>query len=378
MAAGETILNQRYRLLGQLGSGGMAVIYKALDQMLARTVAIKVLRPSLTSDPDFVKRFRNEARSVARLAHPNIVTVHDVGSDQNTHFMVMEFIEGQDLKKVIRSKRPLPVDQALDFAIQICAGIGFAHRSGYVHADVKSQNILMTKEQRVKVTDFGIAQALSDTLPAREQQIVWGSPHYYSPEQARGLRPTPAADVYSIGIVLYEMLTGELPYSGDNPQELAQAHVNKRVPHIIDVNPAVPENISKIVHRVMQKEPTARFRTADQLGKVLGSCRDHSRAYTSAAAPARSPRRNVVPAPSPPAAAGDKGSAAIPSPRVSRQRVAAVPRQAAEDSMQAKEQGPGDIFGGIDLVTIVLAFVALVAVAGLIPLYIIVLQAWNV
>ena len=378
MAAGETILNRRYRLLGQLGSGGMAVIYKALDQMLARTVAIKVLRPSLTGNPDFVKRFRNEARSVARLAHPNIVTVHDVGSDQNTHFMVMEFIEGQDLKKIIRSKRPLPVDQALDFAIQICAGIGFAHRSGYVHADVKSQNILMTREQRVKVADFGIAQALSDTLPAREQQIVWGSPHYYSPEQARGQRPTPAADVYSIGIVLYEMLTGELPYSGDNPQELAQAHVNKRIPHVIDVNPAVPENISKIVHRVMQKEPTARYRTADQLGKVLGSCRDHGRAYTSAAAPARSPRRNVVPAPSPAAAAGEKGSAAIPAPRASRQRMAAVPRQIAEDSIQAQGQGPGEIFGGIDLVTIVLAFVALVAVAGLIPLYIIVLQAWNV
>ena len=376
MAAGETILNQRYRLLGQLGSGGMAVIYKALDQMLSRTVAIKVLRPSLTSDPGFVKRFRNEARSVARLAHPNIVTVHDVGSDQNTHFMVMEFIEGQDLKKVIRSKRPLPVDQALDFAIQICAGIGFAHRSGYVHADVKSQNILMTKEQRVKVADFGIAQALSDTLPAREQQIVWGSPHYYSPEQARGLRPTPAADVYSIGIVLYEMLTGELPYSGDNPQELAQAHVNKRVPHVIDVNPTVPENISKIVHRVMQKEPTARFRTADQFGKVLGSCRDHSRAHTSAAAPARSPRRNVVPAPA--AAVGEKGGAAIPAPRASRQRAAAASRQVAEDPMQAPEKAPGELFSGIDLVTIALAFVALVAVAGLIPLYIIVLQAWNV
>ena len=376
MAAGETILNQRYRLLGQLGSGGMAVIYKALDQMLARTVAIKVLRPSLTSDPDFVKRFRNEARSVARLAHPNIVTVHDVGSDQNTHFMVMEYIEGQDLKKVIRSKRPLQVDQALDFAIQICAGIGFAHRSGYVHADVKSQNILMTKEQRVKVADFGIAQALSDTLPAREQQIVWGSPHYYSPEQARGLRPTPAADVYSIGIVLFEMLTGELPFTGDNPQELAQAHVNKRVPHVIDVNPAVPENISKIVHRVMQKEPTARFRTADQLGKVLGSCRDHSRAYTSAAAPASSPRRNVVSAPI--ATSGEKGAAAIPAPRASRQRAAAVPRQVAKTPMQAQEQGPGELFGGVDLVTIALAFVALIAVAGLIPLYIIVLQAWNV
>ncbi len=375
MAAGDTFLNKRYRLLGQLGSGGMAVIYKALDERLARTVAIKVLRPSLTSDAGFVKRFRNEARSVARLAHPNIVTVHDVGSDQDTHFMVMEYVEGQDLKKIIRRDRLLPVDQALEYAIQICAGIGFAHRSGYVHADVKSQNILMTKEQRVKVADFGIAQALSDTLPASEQQIVWGSPHYYSPEQAKGLRPTPAADVYSIGVVLFEMLTGELPYSGDSPQELAQAHVNKRVPHVIDVNPAVPENISKIVHRVMQKEPTARFRTADQLGKVLNSCRVHSKAYT-APAPARSFGRSSVPAPSRSAAVAEGSGAAVPAPRPGTSEKRATPVQ--QDMAPAPEQSPGALLEGIDLVTVALAFVALLAVAGLIPLYIIVLQAWNV
>lgn len=371
MAAGDTLLNKRYRLLGQLGSGGMAVIYKAHDERLARTVAIKVLRPSLTSDASFVKRFRNEARSVARLAHPNIVTVHDVGSDQDTHFMVMEYVEGQDLKKVIRRDRLLPVDEALEYAIQICAGIGFAHRSGYVHADVKSQNILMTQEQRVKVADFGIAQALSDTLPASEQQIVWGSPHYYSPEQAKGLRPTPAADVYSIGVVLFEMLTGELPYSGDSPQELAQAHVNKRVPHVIDVNPGVPENISKIVHRVMHKEPTARFRTADQLGKVLNSCRVHSKAYTAPA-----PARSSIPAPSRSAVAAEGSVAAFPAPRLRRseKRVAHVP----QDMAPAPEQSPGALLEGIDLVTVALAFVALVAVAGLIPLYIIVLQAWNV
>ena len=377
MASAENILNQRYRLLGQLGSGGMAVIYKALDQRLARVVAVKVLRPSLTGDPGFVKRFRNEARSVARLAHPNIVTVHDVGSDRNTHFMVMEFIEGQDLKKIIRSKRLLPVDEALELAIQICAGIGFAHRSGFVHADVKSQNILMTSDNKVKVADFGIAQALSDTLPARQQQIVWGSPHYYSPEQARGLRPTPAADVYSIGVVMFEMLTGELPYGGDNPQELAQAHVNKRVPHVIDVNAAVPENISKIVHRVMQKEPAARFRTADQLGKVLASLRDHSRSYTSPAPPS-APGQGRIPAP---ASAGAqvpgqaaKGAAPLPS----GQRRSHREGQPAPDPPGRPPPGRPGLPGDLDLVTIVLAFIALIAVAGLVPLLIVVLQAWNV
>ncbi|MCY4525370.1 MAG: protein kinase [Anaerolineaceae bacterium] len=377
MASAENILNQRYRLLGQLGSGGMAVIYKALDQRLARVVAVKVLRPSLTSDPGFVKRFRNEARSVARLAHPNIVTVHDVGSDRNTHFMVMEFIEGQDLKKIVRSKGLLPVDEALELAIQICAGIGFAHRSGFVHADVKSQNILMTSDNKVKVADFGIAQALSDTLPARQQQIVWGSPHYYSPEQARGLRPTPAADVYSIGVVMFEMLTGELPYAGDSPQELAQAHVNKRVPHVIDVNAAVPENISKIIHRVMQKEPTARFRTADQLGKVLASLRDHSRAYTSAA-PAPRHGQGHVPAPS------AAGAGAAGPPAQSAESEPAGQRPALRDGQVPTDpprQGPRprrDFPGDLDLVTILLALIALIAVAGLVPLLIVVLQAWNV
>jgi len=193
----ETILNNRYRLVAQQGSGGMAVIYKAIDIELGRTVAIKILRPSLTNDPTFLVRFRNEARAVANLSHPNIVTVYDVGNEGPTHYMVMEFIEGQDLKKIIKTLGAVPIQRALNIAIQICAGIGFAHRAGLVHADIKPQNILMTKEDVVKVTDFGIAQALSDTQPgvissAEREGVVWGSPHYFAPEQARGEKPTPA------------------------------------------------------------------------------------------------------------------------------------------------------------------------------------------
>lgn len=267
--ASETILNGRYRLVAQQGSGGMAVIYKAIDQMLGRQVAVKILRPSLTSDPSFLARFRNEARSVANLQHPNIVTVFDVGQDGPTYYIVMEFVDGTDLKKIIKTDGALSVARALKLAIQICGGIGFAHRSGLVHADVKPQNILVTREDVVKVTDFGIAQALSTPQPGERQAIVWGSPHYFAPEQARGERPTPASDVYSIGIVMFEMLTGKLPYTGQNQQELALAHIRDRVPMVTEFNPSIPESLARIVYKTMSKEPEQRYRLADQLRGIL-------------------------------------------------------------------------------------------------------------
>lgn len=274
MSSGETILNNRYRLTAQQGSGGSAVIYRALDLELGRTVAIKILRPSLTSDPSFLTRFRNEARAVANLSHTNIVTVYDVGSNGATHYIVMEFVDGQDLKKLIRTEGALAIQRSLDLAVQICAGIGFAHRAGLVHADVKPQNILVTRDNHVKVSDFGIAQALTDTQPAQRQEVVWGSPHYFAPEQARGEKPSPASDVYSIGIVLFEMLTGRLPYTGATQQELALAHIKDRVPMATEFNPTVPENLAKIVYKAMSKEPAARYRMADQLQQILLAYQD--------------------------------------------------------------------------------------------------------
>ncbi len=282
----ETILKGRYRLLAQQGSGGMAVIYKAQDLELSRIVAVKILRPSLTTDPTFLTRFKNEARSVANLQHPNIVTIYDVGSDGATQFIVMEFVDGQDLKKIIKTEGILTVDRSLKLAIQICAGIGFAHRAQLVHADVKPQNILVTREGVVKVTDFGIAQAFSDTQPPEKQQVVWGSPHYFAPEQAKGEKPTPASDVYSIGIVMFEMLTGRLPYMGGDQQQLALAHIRDRVPLVTEFNPSVPDALAQIVYKVMSKEPANRYRTADQLGHVLESYRDRGREVTSPNAPA--------------------------------------------------------------------------------------------
>jgi serine/threonine-protein kinase len=278
----------------------MAVVYKAIDLELSRTVAVKVLRPSLIADPAFLVRFRNEARSVANLAHPNIVTVHDVGNEGQAYFIVMEFIEGQDLKKIIKTEGILTVERALKLVIQICAGIGFAHRAGLVHADVKPQNILVTKDDIVKVTDFGIAQAFSDSKPTEKQAVVWGSPHYFAPEQAQGEKPTPASDVYSIGIVLFEMLSGRLPYMGADQQQLALAHIRERVPLVSEFNPAVPEALAQIVYKVMSKEPAARYRTADQLGHVLESYRSRGREQTLGSAPLQRPPQAAPPAYQPP------------------------------------------------------------------------------
>jgi serine/threonine protein kinase len=293
--SGETLLNNRYRLVAQQGSGGMAVIYKAIDQALGRTVAIKILRPSLTPDPTFITRFQNEARSIANLTHPNIVTVFDVGDDNQTHYIVMEYVDGRDLKKLIREYGALPIDRAVDLAIGICAGLGFAHRAGLVHADVKPQNILLNKDNQVKITDFGIALALSDSQPKERQSVVWGSPHYFAPEQAQGERPTAASDVYSIGVVMFEMLTGRLPFTGANQQELAMAHIRSPIPKVTDINPAVPESLSQIISKVMSKEPSNRYRMADQLGHILISYRERMRQQT-----ASDSDRVVVPPTSPP------------------------------------------------------------------------------
>lgn len=437
--SGETLLNGRYRLTAQHASGGMAVIYKAIDQALGRTVAIKILRPSLTTDPTFIARFQNEARSIANLSHPNIVTVHDVGSDGPTHYIVMEFVEGQDLKKIIRTQGALPVDRVVRLSISICAGLGFAHRAGIVHADVKPQNVLLNKDDIVKITDFGIAQALSDTQPTERQSVVWGSPHYFAPEQAQGEKPTAASDVYSIGVVMFEMLTGRLPFVGANQQELALAHIRERVPRVREINPNIPTEIDEIVNRVMNKEPSQRFRTADQLGRVLITYRDRGQertmpgvseqrapkppaapAQSSESAPSSAPPSNQPSVPMPPpeqrrtppppaapprdgmqtqrySAAPDApsnynyGRSSVSAPTDSRQnepapRTPAPPVGAPAMSADSRPFAPRavgydathddmDDVSAFDGVTIALAVLAFMSVACLIPLYIAVLQA---
>ena len=412
MSSQETLLNNRYRLIAQQGSGGMAVIYKAVDQVLGRTVAVKILRPSLITDPSFLERFRNEARSVAKLTHPNIVTVHDVGQDGNTHYIVMEFVNGQDLKKLIRTEGPFSVERALNIAIQICAGVGYAHRSGLIHADVKPQNILITEGDTVKVTDFGIAQALSDaSVVAERQKVVWGSPHYFSPEQAQGERPTPASDVYSIGVVMFEMLTGRLPYIGADQQELALAHIRDEIPHVTDFNPAVPPQLEQIIIKVMSKEPAMRYRTADQLGRILISYRKQG-SQTTGGLPetVRSGSNQPTLTRTPPAAAYPQ-STPPPNNWTPPSSPPTQPAQPAIRTNPAQPYAPGYQSGGlsqgtpppytpppqryqaadrpfeypsetaeervVNAVTVVLGLMALVAVLGLIPLAFSVIQAYQ-
>jgi len=263
------ILGDRYHLIHRVGKGGMALVFKAYDQMLERPVAVKILKQDFSEDPAFRERFKQEARSAANLSHPNIVTVHDFGVDPSGVYIVMEYISGTDLKTKIKEKGKYSFEEGIPLIIQACAGLGYAHRAGIIHCDVKPQNMLVTSDQRLKITDFGIARALSTVEVDHDPDVVWGSPQYFSPEQALGELPTPSSDVYSLGVVMYELFTGHLPFEADSVEELIQMHQSQQPadPHIYA--PDLPGELGQILLKVLSKEPSARYRTADQLGHVL-------------------------------------------------------------------------------------------------------------
>jgi len=263
------ILNDRYQLEQTLGTGGMAIVYKAKDLMLERYVAVKALREDFSQDVAFRERFRQEAKAAANLSHPNIVTVHDFGLDQKHLFIVMEYMPGTDLKTLIKQKERFSITEALELMIQACGGVGYAHRAGLVHCDIKPHNMLVTPESRLKVTDFGIARALSTISPDERSEVVWGSPHYFSPEQASGMPPSPASDVYSLGVILYEMLAGRLPFIASDSAELARMHREDLPVAPRYYNTSIPAKLEEIILKVLSKEPSARYRTADQLGRLL-------------------------------------------------------------------------------------------------------------
>jgi serine/threonine protein kinase len=265
----DIVLDGRYKIIGHIGSGGMANVFRARDLNLQRDVAIKILRDDLIEDPSFQARFLQEARAAANLIHPNIVTIYDFGHDKQRYYIVMEYVDGKDLKSLIRETEPIQIHQALDLMIQICEGVGYAHRAGLVHCDLKPQNILVSPDGRAKVTDFGISLALAAINPEERTDVVWGSPKYFAPEQAAGTAPSPSSDVYALGIILYEMVTGKLPFEAETADILAKLHQTTPPPLPRSINEEISPTLESILLKVLSKEPSARYRTADQLGRVL-------------------------------------------------------------------------------------------------------------
>ena len=262
-------LGGRYEIINPLGQGGMADVYRARDLNLQRDVAIKLLRDKFTSDPAFQASFLHEARAAANLAHPNIVTIFDFGIDNGRYFIVMEYVPGTDLKTLIRRRGALPIAEAVDLMIQICAGVGYAHRAGLIHCDLKPQNVLVGSDGVAKITDFGIARAFATVQPDEHSDVVWGSPLYFAPEQAAGGPPSFASDVYALGITFFEILTSTTPFKADDAHSLAVLHQTATPPSLRQYQPEIPEVLVQITAKVLSKEPSARYRTADQFGRVL-------------------------------------------------------------------------------------------------------------
>lgn len=255
-------ISDRYEIIDNVGSGGMADVYKAKDQRLNRFVAIKVLKPEYSSDKSFVNKFRGEAQSAAGLSHPNIVNVYDVGDDSGLHYIVMELVEGITLKRFIERKGKLDVKEAVGIAIQIAQGMEAAHDNHIIHRDIKPQNIIISRDGKVKVTDFGIAKATnSNTITSN----AMGSVHYLSPEQARGGYSDEKSDIYSLGVTLYEMLSGKVPFAGDNTVSVALLHIQGEAMPLRDLDPSIPISVDKIVQKCMQKRPERRYHSASEL-----------------------------------------------------------------------------------------------------------------
>jgi serine/threonine protein kinase len=290
------MISNRYELEGRLGSGGMSSVYRATDRVLERTVAVKVLAEHLSDDEKFVARFRREALAVAKLIHPNIVQVFDTGVDSGRHYIVMEYVEGRSGAQLLQSSRQLTPEEAVEIGAQACAGLEFAHRQGIIHRDVKPGNLMVIGgpagngdagdgEMTVKLTDFGIARAGEQTRLTQVGSVV-GTAAYLAPEQARGEEATPASDVYALGVVIYQLLTGRLPYEGSSLAEMAIRRESERPLSPSSYNPDVPETLSTAVLLALQGDPTARYSSARALADGLRTGlagRDPSRALDSEA-----------------------------------------------------------------------------------------------
>ena len=293
----ERNLSERYRLEGRIGQGGMAVVYAGVDTVLRRRVAVKVLREALAADGDFVQRFYTEAQHAAKLSHPNIVNIYDVGREGEQYFIVMELVDGTTLAEMIEKDGTVPEPVAIDFAAQVCSGLAYAHRQGLLHRDVKPANILVTKDDVVKLSDFGIARAVTtQTMDMTQPGMVMGSVYYLSPEQAQGLEMHETSDLYSLGIVLYQMLSGKLPYTGESPVAVALKHVTSPIPAVDAEDVSISPALAAIVTKLMQKDPRDRFQSAVEVAKALRGARERPQLAVSGAGPRTIP--NPKPRPS--------------------------------------------------------------------------------
>ena len=264
----ERILANRYRLIEQIGMGGMAIVYRAVDLRTGHNVAVKVLRPEYNEDREFISRFQREAEAASKMTHHNIVNLLDVGQVDSIRYLVMEYVRGKTLKQVIEEKAPLPYDIAGQIAIRILSALQHAHNNGIIHRDIKPQNILVHSEGHIKVADFGIARIEGDATQNKNDSVM-GSVYYFSPEQASGQTVTAAGDIYSVGVVLYEMLTGTVPFDGDTPVAVALQHVSVEPRPVTDLVPGIPASMERIVRKAMEKKPEKRYQSAMEMAQDL-------------------------------------------------------------------------------------------------------------
>jgi serine/threonine-protein kinase len=262
-----TVFDGRYRIVRKLGTGGMADVYLAEDQELGRRVAIKILNDRHAADDSFIERFRREAKNAAGLSHPNIVSIYDRGNAEDTYYIAMEFLDGRSLKELIVSRGPAPIKTAVEYTRQILAAVGFAHRHGIVHRDIKPHNVLVGNEGRLKVTDFGIARSGASQMT--EVGSIIGTAQYLSPEQAQGSPVDQTSDLYSVGVVLYELLTGQVPFTGDTPLEIAMKHLSEVPKPPSELRPEVPHDLDLVVLRALAKDPSDRYESAEEMDADL-------------------------------------------------------------------------------------------------------------
>jgi serine/threonine-protein kinase len=296
------VLAERYELEELVGTGGMSSVFRAHDRLLDRKVALKILHQQYSDDDQYVERFRREARAVAALSHPNIVTVIDRGDHEGRQFIVFEYVEGDNLKRMIERRGPAPVANALELAMQIARGLSFAHQQGLVHRDVKPQNVLMNGDGRAKVTDFGIARSLDVQHGMTQTGTVLGTSDYIAPEQAQGQRVDEHTDVYSLGVVLYELLTTEVPFPGENFVAVAMRHINEPPPPVREKRPDVPPRVDAAIQKAMAKRPEDRFATMADFCHELEACLAElgeagTQVAPALAGPRRRRRRHISPWP---------------------------------------------------------------------------------